>query len=267
MRNTLIVFCILILTASCSEYQQVLKSDDIGVKYAMADSLYEAGKYRKAIKLWEQIVPSYRGKPQAERVTYLYADTYYKVGDYYLAGYQFDRFVSAYPESEKAEEAQYKGAMSYAELSPRYSLDQSDTEKALDKLQQFIGRYPESPYTDAASVRIGELSRKIQRKELEIAKQYNKIGDAMSTYPSAIATLDDFLSDYPGSPFREEALFYKFDSQYKYAIGSLNVLVEERLQEAVAYYETLVRYFPNGEYRMQADEMKADIDQRLEQYL
>lgn len=261
MKNTFLILLALVSLASCSEYQKVLKSEDTGLKYTMADSLYKEGKYRKSLKLWEQIVPIYRGKPQAERIMYLYADSYFNARDYYLAGYQFERFVSAYPESQKAEEAEYKSAISYGRLSPSYNLDQSQTDKALDKLQQFIGKYPDSEFTESANERIIELSVKIQKKAFEIAKGYNTIID----YPTAIAALDDFLSDYPGSPFREAAFFYKFDSQYQYAIKSIDVLVPERLNEAIQMYETLIRYFPEGEYREKADEMKEDIDKRLGQ--
>ena len=267
MRNTFIIIFSALLMASCSEYQDVLKSDDMSMKYSMADSLYQAGKYKKSLKLWEQVVPTYRGKPQAERVMFLYADTYYNVGDYYMAGYNFDRFVTSYPNSEKAEEAQFKAGLSYYELSPRYSLDQSETEKALDKLQQFIGKYPESEFTEPATEKINELSLKLQKKAFEIAKQYNTIGSYLGGYVSAKAALDDFISDYPGSPYREAAFYYKLDSQYKYAIDSVPSLVEERLKEADAYYKTLVKSYPEGEYRAQADEIKADIDQRLQQYL
>lgn len=108
--ESLFTACSLLLLASCSEYQEALKSDDMGVKYNMADSLYNAGKYTKAIKLWDQVVPNYKGKPQAERVMFLYADTYYRAGDYYLSGYQFDRFATSYPQSEKIQEAKFKAA-------------------------------------------------------------------------------------------------------------------------------------------------------------
>lgn len=85
-------------------------------------------------------------------------------------------------------------------------------------------------------------------------------------YPVALSALDDFISDYPGSPFREAAFFYKLDSQYKYAIGSFDVLVEDRLKEAIDIYDTLIRYYPDGAYREQADEIKADIDKRMQNY-
>lgn len=259
IKNTIAIACASILIASCSEYQEALKSDDVGLKYRVADSLYNTGKYTKSVKLWEQIVPSYRGKPQAERVMYLYADSYYQAEDYYLSGYQFERFASSYPQSEKIQEARFKSARSYYELSPSYNLDQEETQKALDKLQSFIGDYPESEYTERADTLIRELSVKLQKKDFEIAKQYNTI----MKYPVALSALDDFISDYPGSPFREAAFFYKLDSQYKYAIGSFDVLVQDRLNEALDIYNTLIRYYPKGDYRAQADEIKQDIDERL----
>ncbi len=262
MKNLFFTACGLLLLASCSEYQEALKSDDMGVKYTMADSLYNAGKYAKAIKLWDQVVPNYRGKPQAERVMFLYADTYYKAGDYYLSGYQFDRFATSYPQSEKIQEAKFKAAKSYYELSPTFNLDQEQTQKAVDQLQAFIGQYPESAYTEQADSLIVELSTKLQKKDFEIAKQYNTI----MKYPVALAALDDFISDYPGSSFREAAFFYKLDSQYKYAVGSFDILVKDRLKEALDIYNTLIRYYPDGDYRAQADEIKADIDSRMQNY-
>jgi outer membrane protein assembly factor BamD len=76
----------------------------------------------------------------------MFSQSYYKTEQYYLAGYQFESFVSSYPKSEKLEEAAYLGAKSYSMLSPVYSLDQTDTTKALDKLQTFIDSYPNSAY-------------------------------------------------------------------------------------------------------------------------
>lgn len=267
IKSITILSVVAICFTSCGEYQKVLKTEDTGKKYAYADSLYQVGKYRKSLTLWEQILPTYRGKPQAERVMYLYADAYYKLGDYYMAAYQYDRFVSSYPQSEKAEEAQYKAAVSYYEQSPSYELDQTETEKAIDQLQVFLGNYPESEYTGDVNDKVQELSLKLQKKALEVAKQYNKIGDAMHTYSSAVEAFDDFISDFPGTPFREEAFYYKLDSQYQLATKSYDVLVKNRLQKALDIYETLIKNYPSGEYRERADKIKKDIDERLQQYL
>ncbi|RMB56138.1 outer membrane protein assembly factor BamD [Dokdonia sinensis] len=263
MKNILAFLILVVVVSSCSTYQETLKSDDIGAKYALADSLYDIGKYKKSLKLWEQIVPVYRGRPQAERVMYKYSDTYYQLGDYYLAGYNFERFVKSYPKSTKREDAAFKSAQSYYKLSPRYNLDQGDTQRAMDKLQEFINSYPESVQIPVANDMVAELGTKIEKKEFEIAKMYNKIAVSQFTYPAAIKSMDNFLSDFPGSEFKEDALFYRLDSAYKFAIGSRRDLVTERLEAAKQYHETLIKYFPSGKYNEEATEMITDINERL----
>src|SRR5690606_31068414 len=160
-----------VLTASCSPYQRVLKSEDTGLKFHYADSLYNAGKYKKALKLMEQIVPAYRGKPQGEKLMFLYSDTFYHLGDHYLSGYQFERFAATYPNSEKAEPARVKPARRYYPLSPRYSVDPKETETALTKLQGFITKYPESEHLPESNDLVQELTEELEKKQFETAKQ------------------------------------------------------------------------------------------------
>lgn len=266
MKYFVILIIATLTLGSCSPYQDVLKSDDIKLKYTTADSLYNNGKYKKALQLWEQIVPLYRGRPQAERVMYLYSDTFYQLEDYYLSGYQFERFVNAYPQSEKRAEAAFKSAESYYNLSPSYNLDQADTYKAMDKLQVYLNVYPDSEHVDKVNAMIQELQNKLEKKAFEIAKGYNKIGANRGTFPNAIKAFENFLSEYPGSIYREEALFWKFDSSYQLALGSIDRLMQERLVKAVDAYDSYVKYFPEGKFIEQATEMKEEIIERLAQF-
>jgi outer membrane protein assembly factor BamD len=164
MKKIIYLVLTVALLSSCNEYQKALKSEDVAVKFEMGTKLYDAGKYSKALKIFEQIAPAYRGKPQAEKLFFMFSQSYYKTKQYYLAGYQFDSFVSGYPKSEKLEEAAYLGAKSYSMLSPVYSLDQTDTNKALDKLQNFIDAYPNSQYAKEANLVVKDLSEKIEKK-------------------------------------------------------------------------------------------------------
>ena len=109
MRTTILLLFTILLFTSCSEYQRVLKNEDTAAKYTMMNTMYESGKYKKALKLMEQIVPAYRGKPQAEKLMYMYANTFYQLEDFYLAGYQFERFATSYPKSDSVEIAAFKG--------------------------------------------------------------------------------------------------------------------------------------------------------------
>jgi outer membrane protein assembly factor BamD len=254
-----LVFCFTILLTSCSEYQEVYRGVNTSTKYSFADSLYKEGKYKKALKLMEQIVPAYRGKPQAEKLTFIYADTYYQMGDYYLAGYQFERFETSYPKSDSVEIASFKSAKSYYELSPRFSLDQEDTYKALDKLQGFINSYPNTQYRTEANELVSELRLKIELKDISVARQYLQISD----YKPAIEAFENFISDHPGSTFRKDAFFGRLDAAYQLATNSVPRLIDERLIDAKEYYNSFIKYYTDTELMEDADVILKDINKRL----
>lgn len=257
----LLFACVL---TSCSEFQKALKSEDIKVKYDVAEKLYDNGKYSKAIRLFEQIAPSYRGKPQAEKLFYMQAQSLYKTKQYYTAGYQFESFTAGYPRSEKAEEAMLLGAKSYYYLSPRFSLDQVDTYKALEKLQLFIDKYPNSQFMPEANQLVQELNGKLETKAFETAKQYYNTADYFGDYNAALKTLDNFLIDFPGTPLKEDALFLKYDSSYRLAINSVPSKMHDRLEAAKVNYAALIKFKADTKYKEQADVMLATIETELQ---
>lgn len=249
---------------SCGEYSDVLKSEEIKVKYDYAEKMYQEGDYRKANYLFEKIAPKFVGKPQGERVLFFLADTYYKTKNYNLAGYQFERFIKSYPQSDKIEEASYLMAKSYYELSPNYSLDQTDTETALEKLQAFINTFPDSTLANEANLLAQELDVKKERKAFEISKQYNKLGTFQLTIlNSAIKSSENFLVDYPGSIYREDVMFIKFDAMSKLAFNSTQAKKNERLEEAKKAYSTLIKYYPETHYKKESDNLIAQIESNL----
>lgn len=254
-----ITLCLTVLLSSCSEYQKVLRKDDMGKKYALADSLYQQGKFRKSLKLMEQIVPSYRGKPQGEKLMFIYSNTYFNLEDHYLAGYQFERFVQAYPQSDSVEVAAFKSAKSFYHLSPRFSLDQKDTDKALDKLQEFINAYPSSGKRLEANKLVAELQQKLEKKKYNTAKQYLHIED----YKAAIEAFDNFITDNPGSIYREDAFYGRFESAYKLAINSIPTLVQERLIIAKGYYRSFIKYYEDTDLAPKANDYYEDLESRI----
>ncbi|MDG1729081.1 MAG: outer membrane protein assembly factor BamD [Algibacter sp.] len=261
--------------SSCNEYQKALKAegeDAIAKKFKIGEALYNEGKFAKANKLFAQIVPNYRGKPQAEKLMYLYSNTFYQMHDYYVAGYQFERFASSYPKSEKLEEASFISAKSYYQLSPVFSKDQTETKDAIEKLQEFINLFPESEYVSEANTLIQELDFKLEKKAYGIAKQYNLISD----YPASVRSFDNFIFDFPGSKLREDALFYRLDSAYKLAIRSVEYkntlqngmvyLKKERLETAKEYSEAFKKSYANSKYMEDVNEMASAINNQLKSY-
>ncbi len=264
MRSIPLFLLVLLLATSCSEYQKVLKNTDVKPKYDLAEKLYNEGDYKRAIRLFEQIAPQYVGKPQGERVMFFFADSYFKNRDYYLSGYQFERFVKSYPRSEKVQEASFMDAKSHYMLSPVHSLDQTETDKALSKLQVFINTYPDSEYFDQANALAAELTTKKEKKELEIAKQFNKLGEFnLPILISAITALDNFISENPGSIYREEAMYYRIESATHLAVNSTPDRKKERLEDALGAYNSLMREFPEGEFKDRADDLAGTIQKEL----
>ena len=216
-RIFIIVFLSSILL-SCNEYQKLLNSTDNDTdKYNAAEKYYNDGEFRRANALIEQLIPSYRGKPQGERLVFFFADSYFQIKLYYSAAIQFENFIKSYPNSQRIQEAYFMEAKSYYMLSPLYTLDQDDTYTGIDKLQVFINRFPNSEYVSEALELMNDLQNKLEEKDFEISKQYYTIRD----YTSAIKALDNFVADNPGTIFREEALYYKWLSQFEIAINSI----------------------------------------------
>lgn len=268
IRPLILVFGASLLLFSCNEYQKALKNTDTKVKYEMAQKLYDEGDYKRANKLLEQIAPKFVGKPQGERVMFFLADSYFQIRDYNFAGYQFERFLKSYPRSDKADEAAFRGAKSYYMLSPRYSLDQTDTDKALIKLQNFINAYPESEFLAEANEMAQELTTKKEKKEFEIAKQFNKLGKSyiLDYNIAAISALENFISDHPGSVFREEAFYLKLEASTTLALNSTERRKQERLDEARSAYNLLMKSYPQTKFSDEASDLAERIDKELKTY-
>lgn len=262
MKKILYLLLFSIVICSCSEYQKALKSTDPAVKYETGMQQYDLGNYTKAIRLFEEIKPAYRGKPQAEKMFFTLAQSYFKSKQYYLSGYEFESFVSGYPKSEKVEEAYYLGAKSFSMSSPVYSIDQTDTFKGIEKMQDFIDRYPNSQYIGDANASLKILTDKIEKKVYENAKLYYTIED----YKAAIVALEGFLGDYPGTKYKNDAMFYKLDSCFQLAMKSVNSKQEERLLAAKTAYTNFIKYSSDSKHKPKADEIAVIVDLELQKF-
>lgn len=240
LKYSFFALTMILLISSCNEYQKVLNNEDMNVKYKAAEEYYNNAEYRRANRILEQLVPAYRGKPQAERLVYFFANSYFQTKNYYLASYQFESFIKSFPKSQKLEEATFFAAKSHYMMSPTFSLDQEETNTAIEKLQIFMNNYPKSKFTEECNQLISELQNKIEKKEFEIAKQYYNIYD----YRAAIKSLDNFVGEFVGSKFREEALYYKFLSSYEIAINSVESKKLQRLSDLKQLHNNIVRYYP-----------------------
>ena len=262
-KNRYIAFLTLfsLLFFSCGEYHKVLNKGSIEDKYKMAVKLYESNDYGRALRLFEKVTPTYRGKPQMERIQFMVAQANFNEKNYKLAGYYFDRFTLNYPSSSKREEAAFLSAYSYKLASPVYSKDPTDTEKALAAFQTFINAYPNSDKLEEANKHYKELRMKLQKKYFEIAKVYYTTADYdLRNYKAAIQAFDNLLSDYLGSEFKEEALYYRFKAAHDFVFKSTDRRRLERIKDTYSAFEKLERNFPESMYMAECKQMMQDLN-------
>lgn len=256
MKNFIALLAVVLILTSCGPYQKALKSTDPEVKLGVIDTLLSQEKYSKAVNLFEQIVPVYRGTEKAEGLAIKYAKALYETRDFPNSAYQYERFVNSHPKSEDREYALFMAAKSHYEMSNVYSRDQRDTQRAMAKVQDYIDIYPSGKYVVEGNAMVSELRLKLDRKAYEIAKNYHH----REKYIPALATFENFIADHPGSEYLDDAQFYMLDSQYSYAIKSTAELVPERLEKAKELYNTFVRRYPDSQYIKDAEKIKEKID-------
>lgn len=240
------------ITGCKSKFEKLRASNDTARKYQEGIKLYNNKKYSKALVLFDDLVQRFRGRAEAEDLYYYNAYTNYRLKDYLTARHQFMTFVNTYPNSAKAEECRFMAAYCYYLEAPVYSLDQSNTQKAIESLQLFINIYPESERATEAATLIDELRDRLERKSYENAKLYLDIGD----YQSAVIAFENSLRDYPDTKFAEEMEFSIVEAQYLYALNSSEYRQEARYAEAISFANDFLKNNPNSKYVKEATKLK-----------
>jgi len=248
------VFAVLmIVLGSCkSKYEKLKASNDNAKKYSEAIKLYNKRDYSKALGLFEDLVTRYRGHEGAEDLFYYNAYANYKLKDYTAAGYHFKNFADTYPSSPRAEECRFMYAYCLYLDSPIFSLDQSNTSKAIDGLQLFINLYPKSDRVAEAGKLIQTLRDKLESKAFANAKLYLTIGD----YQAAVIAFGNTLRDYPDTKYAEELEYLTIQAQYEYSKHSGEFVQEERYNLAITDADQFAEKYPNSKYLADANRYK-----------
>lgn len=225
----------------------------------MALKYYDEEEYYKAYPLFDELIPLFRGSEKSELLAYKFAWCDYNLKDFILAGYRFDQFVKTFPNSKYAEEAQFMLAMSYYKSSPVASLDQQETYKAIDEFQLYLDQYSSSTRADSAMHVLDELRKKLEFKAFENARIYHKT----QYYKSAVIALNNFINDYPGTKYAEQAYFLIIDSNYQLALNSIYSKQKERYEATLKAYQKFVDKFPKSTLIKEAEEIYTAAQKEL----
>lgn len=240
----------------CSEFNKALKSTDPDYKLEVAEKMMAKESWDRAIPLLEELIVLTRGTEKSERVNYLHAKSSYGMKDYTLAAYYLANFTRTFPTSQYAEECAFLSAYCQYMNSPNYELDQTDTRSAMDQLQLFLVRYPESTLKDSCNSLIDSMRTKLEVKAFHAANQYYR----MRNYQAAGVAFRNFTREWPNSKYREDAMFFTLQSDYELAMNSVETKKLDRLKEAIRTYRNFADAFPQSVLLEDASKLHKNLE-------
>ncbi len=263
-RHSYILFILLSISSllyGCSGYERALKSKDVNYKLKKANEFYDRKKWQQANGLYESLVPVMKNTRNYEPMYYRYAYSFYNMKDYLSASYHFKNYLEFFPTSKDADEIEFLYGYCLYKMSPKPSLEQQSTERAMDALQTFINAHPESPRAAEANKYIDECRGKLEIKEADAAKLYYNIGQ----YRAASVTYKQLMRNFPESKNSDLYQYMIVKSWFKFAGESVKEKQEERYANAINAYRELVDGYPNSKYLRDAEEYYTKADNIVKQ--
>ncbi|MEJ2054861.1 MAG: outer membrane protein assembly factor BamD [Calditrichaceae bacterium] len=137
MLRNLLLLLIIALLAGCAGNKP--QPDWTASEYfSYAKVKYDDEDYYDAANEFTVVVLRYAGSTVADSAQLYLANCHFKMEEYIIAAAEYEKLINNMSRSPLVPEAQYMLAESYFKLSPRPSLDQNYTEKALREYQNFV---------------------------------------------------------------------------------------------------------------------------------
>jgi len=236
------------LLAGCGSTKEAatLAVEDLFLK---AKALFDDGNYLEAINQFTVITLQYQGSSRAAEAQYYLGECHFKRGEYLLATYEYSTLRRNMPASPFVADAQYKISMCYYSLSPKVSLDQQYTKKAIDEFQMFVEYYPSNPLAVDADAKIKELTSRLAEKVYETAQLYT----TLEYYKAAQFYYDDVIEKYHDTQYAPLAY-----------LGKVQVLMARKhYSEALVAINKFIERFPDSVLRHKADQLKESVENEL----
>ena len=259
VKNLLYLFLGFWVFSSCGHFEQIRKSSDVNYKLTKANEYYDKKDYSHAYELYKDLMPIMKSTRNFEALYYRYAYTFYYMKAYIDASYNFKNFTEYFPNSKEAEECEFMSAVCLFKFAPKYTLDQTNSVKALEALQSYVYKYPNSKRVPEANQYIDACHKKLENKEADAAKLYYDI----SQFKAATVAYKSVLRDYPESANGDLYQFMIVKSMYKYARASVPEKQEERFANAISEFRVLKDNYPQSKYLPDADKLNIEANNNV----
>ena len=169
-------------------------------------------------------------------------------------------YARRYPGSDRAETAYFMSLNAIFNVSPLYSLDQTDTYYAIEEIKSFIIQYPESKHIEECNIMLDKLNNKLAKKDFEILKLYYNT----YSYEATQIAAKNFFKTFPYCPYVPEAMYILVQNNYKYAKNSVAAKQAARYQACIDAYEMLSANYPESTYIADAQKLATDAQKQID---
>lgn len=257
MKKIFSIFILAFIIISCNKkFDTAMKSADKNLILQTANEYFANKKWQQAISLYERLQNLVAGTDDVKTVVFNTAYANYYDKQYRVAGHHFKNFSVTFPDDPRAEEAAYMSALCYYEGSLDYNLDQTNTQSALNELQNFLNNYSNSERAKNINKLVEELSYKQEFKAYENARHYYRIAN----YLAADVTFENFLQEFPATKLRPNVYDIIMKSKYELAMKSVFAKKEDRLKNAIAYTKFIEKEMPATPHAQTAVELRSKLE-------
>ncbi len=188
--------------AACSTPEPEIPDTPVEVLYNNAKDALGAGQPEKAAKLFDEVERQHPYSKWATQAQLMSAYSYYQVDKYDDAIPALERFIELHPGNRNAAYAFYLRALCYYEQIEDVTRDQGNTELAQRSLTDVVARFPNTPYSRDAAVKLDLVRDHLAGKEMDVGRYYLK----RSQYLAAINRFKRVVDQYQTTSHVPEAL-------------------------------------------------------------
>jgi outer membrane protein assembly factor BamD len=228
--SVLVVTCALLSLSACGllpERSDESKNVSASKLYAEAREEMDGAHYEAAIKLFEKLESNYPFGTYAAQAQMEIAYAHYKAQDQAEALAAVERFIKLHPNHPNVDYMYYLrglinfndqiGFMSFIYAQDPTERDPKATREAFAAFKELVDKFPNSKYAPDSIQRLNYLINAMAAYEVHVANYYYRRG----AYLASLNRAQGAVTDYAGSPAREEALFIMIRSYDKLGMFDL----------------------------------------------
>lgn len=162
------------LMAACSSPDPEIPETPVEILYNNAKDALQQGETRKAAQLFDEVERQHPYSKWATQSQLMSAYAYYLIDAYDDAIPALERFIELHPGNRSAAYAFYLRALCYYEQIEDVTRDQGNTELAQRALSDVVARFPNTPYSRDATVKLDLVRDHLAGKEMDVGRYYLK---------------------------------------------------------------------------------------------